>query len=131
MSDLTLFASTYNLNTRGSSVTPTHLQHWLKPAFSGDDGSAAPDLVVIGVQELIPLHQSRKLAEAPSWIGFTILLALQYPALAQLSSPIFKTLFWQRSIRWQLLCTPLTQHHLRVWHRDQTTEPPLSAPSFC
>ena len=69
MSDLTVFASTYNLNTRGSSLTATHLQHWLRPAFSGEDGSAAPDLVVIGVQELIPLYQSRKLADAPSWFG--------------------------------------------------------------
>jgi hypothetical protein len=60
MSDLTVFASTFNLNTRGSSLTSTHLQHWLRPAFSGDHGATSPDLVVIGVQELIPLHKSRE-----------------------------------------------------------------------
>lgn len=62
MSELNVFATTYNLNTRGSSLTPTHLQHWLRPAFSSENASSSPDLVVIGVQELIPLYESCKLA---------------------------------------------------------------------
>jgi hypothetical protein len=61
MSELNVFATTYNLNTRGSSLTPTHLQHWLRPAFSSENASPSPDLVVIGVQELIPLYESCKL----------------------------------------------------------------------
>ncbi|KAJ9101915.1 hypothetical protein QFC19_004996 [Naganishia cerealis] len=60
MAELAVFATTYNLNTRGASLAPTHLQHWLHPAFGVDVAASTivPDLVVIGVQELIPLHES-------------------------------------------------------------------------
>jgi hypothetical protein len=62
MAELNVFATTYNLNTRGASLASSHLQHWLHPAFGEDPTgtTTAPDLVVIGVQELIPLHESRK-----------------------------------------------------------------------
>ncbi|KAJ9125234.1 hypothetical protein QFC22_000189 [Naganishia vaughanmartiniae] len=82
MAELTVFATTYNLNTRGASLAPSHLQHWLHPAFQGDSAGTtnAPDLVVIGVQELIPLHESL------SGFGATFIANFQHAIVTALNT---------------------------------------------
>lgn len=112
MSDLTVFASTYNLNTRGSSLTSTHLQHWLRPAFSGENGISSPDLVVIGVQELIPLYESCRFS-----------LALSCPW----SDCFFVNSIWIRSI----LYSQLSERHRSGTQYASRFPIPLAFYVFC
>ena len=61
MSDLNVFATTFNLATRAAALTDGELQQWLSPMWNRKDGVKA-DIVVISIQEMSPLHLSSTLS---------------------------------------------------------------------
>ena len=60
MSELNVFATTFNLATRAAALTDGELQQWLSPMWNRKDGVKA-DFVVISIQEMSPLHISSTL----------------------------------------------------------------------
>lgn len=57
MSEVNVFATTFNLATRAAALTDGELQRWLSPVWGMKDGAKA-DIVVISIQEMSPLHVS-------------------------------------------------------------------------
>lgn len=55
---------TYNANLQGSKGLPQNLVDWLVPSLEVSNflanNQAAPDIVAIGFQELLPLHFARE-----------------------------------------------------------------------
>jgi hypothetical protein len=60
MSELNVFATTFNLATRAAALTDGELHRWLAPMWNRKDGVKA-DVVVISIQEMSPLHVSSEL----------------------------------------------------------------------
>jgi hypothetical protein len=59
MSELNVFATTFNLATNAASLTDKEIRQWLEPALKNDQEVKA-DIIVIGIQEMSPLHVSSK-----------------------------------------------------------------------
>ncbi|KAI5454778.1 hypothetical protein NCC49_003662 [Naganishia albida] len=120
MSDLNVFATTYNLNTRGSSLTPTDLQHWLRPAFSSENASSSPDLVVIGVQELIPLYESLSGFGATFIANFQSAIVTALDTLAASLFPSHAASFASVAPRTDRRATSIGSIILLVFHNTQS-----------
>jgi len=65
MAPLKIFLTTWNAGLQGSKAQSQDLTSWLLPVLhsTANDPSASavlPDLYVIGVQELLPVHLARK-----------------------------------------------------------------------
>jgi hypothetical protein len=54
---LAVFITTFNMNMRSSKLSDHELRSWLAPAFKGQ--GKEPELLVIGIQELLPLELAR------------------------------------------------------------------------
>lgn len=76
MSELTVFLTTWNTGLQGSKAQSQDLTSWLLPVLhsTANDPDAAkviPDLYVIGVQELLPLHLALAGLSGPVLLALT------------------------------------------------------------
>jgi hypothetical protein len=54
---MSVYLTTFNMNMRSSKLSDQELQAWLAPAF--EESSSQPDLIAMGIQELLPLELAR------------------------------------------------------------------------
>jgi hypothetical protein len=54
---MSVYLTTFNMNMRSSKLSDQELQAWFAPAF--EYGGTQPDLIAVGIQELLPLELAR------------------------------------------------------------------------